>query len=123
MSKALKTVFVVHAIMSVIGGLLLLIIPGRFLNLLGWAPIDPILSRVLGAALLALGWSSFRGGRAAARTQVQILLELEAAFTVLACIGLLRHLLSASYPLMVWLLFAVYLIFAVAWIAFLARKE
>lgn len=123
MSKALNITFLIHAIVSVVGGLLLLIIPGRTLLLFGWAPIDPIISRLLGAALLALAWSSFRGWQATERVQVQILVELEAVFTVLACVGLLRHLLFARYLPIVWLLFAVFAVFAVAWIVFLVRRE
>jgi hypothetical protein len=46
-------------VVAVTFGLLMLIPPGRPLTLLGWAPIDPMISRLLGAALLALGWSSF----------------------------------------------------------------
>ena len=38
-------------------------------------------------------------------------------FAVLGCIGLLRHLLSAPYPLVPWLVFAIMATFAVAWIA------
>ena len=125
MSKLLKTTFLIHAVVSVVSGLLLLVMPGRILLSLGWAPIDPILSRLLGAALLALAWSSFRGWQAHAgqRAQVQIVLELEAAFSTLACVGLLRHLLFARWPLMVWLLFGVLLIFAACWIVFLMRRE
>ena len=123
MSKALNITFLIHAIVSVVGGLLLLIIPGRTLLFFGWAPIDPITSRLLGAALLALAWSSFRGWQATERVQVQILVELEAVFTVLACVGLLRHLLFARYLPIVWLLFAVFAVFAIAWILFLVRRE
>ena len=52
----------------------------------------------------------------------RILLEMELVFTVLGCVGLLRHLLRANYPLMVWLLFAVLAAFAVAWAIFLAVR-
>ena len=123
MSKALKITFLIHAVVSAASGLLLLVMPGRILQSLGWAPIDPIISRLLGAALLALAWASFRGWRAARREQVQMVLELEAAFATLACVGMLRHLLFAHWPLMVWLLFAVLLAFALCWIVFLLRKE
>lgn len=121
MSKALKTTFLIHGIVSLTLGALMLLIPGRFLMALGWAPIDPIISRLLGAALLALAWSSFRGWRATEWAEVAILVELEAAFCVLACVGLLRHLLIASYPFIVWLDFAVFLVFAIAWVFFLVR--
>lgn len=122
MSKALRGTFLVHAIVAVVMGLLMLLIPGRFLLFVGWAPIDPIISRLLGAALLALAWSSLRGWRASEWAGVAVLVELEAIFTVLACVGLLRHLLFAHWPLMVWLTFAVFLIFAIAWIYFLVRR-
>jgi hypothetical protein len=122
MPKALKYLFLIHAVVAVIFGALLLIAPGRFLVWVGWAPVDPILSRVLGAALLALAWSSFRGWQATERTQVTTLVEMEVAFTVFACLGLLRHLLFAHYPFIAWALFAVFAIFAVAWIVSLLKK-
>jgi hypothetical protein len=123
MSKGLKLTFLIHAIVAGLMGALLLVIPGRFLQAIGWAPIDPILSRVLGAALLALAWSSFRGWQASDWVQVAILVELEVAYTVLGCVGLLRHLLFARYPLIVWLDFVVLLLFAIAWIFFLVRGK
>ncbi len=123
MSKALKTTFAVHSIVSLVIGALLLLIPRTLLRGLGWNPIDPIISRLLGAALLGLAWSSFRGWRATARAQVAVLLEMEAAFTVLGCVGLLRHLLIGRWPLIVWVVFVVLLAFAVAWIVFLVRRE
>ena len=123
MSKALKTTFWVHSVVSLLLGAPLLIVPGRLLLALGWAPIDPLLSRVLGAALLALAWSSFRSWRASERQEVAIVIEMEAAFTVLACVGLGRHLFVARYPLVPWLLFALSLAFALAWGFFLVRRE
>lgn len=122
MSKALKFTFLIHAVVALILGALLLIIPGRFLGWVGWAPVEPIINRVLGAALLALAWSSFRGWLATERAQVAILVEMEAAFTVLGCIGVLRHLLFGGYPAMVWIVFAILALFAIAWIASLLKK-
>ena len=123
MSKALKTTFAVHGIVSLVIGALLLVIPGRSLLGLGWAPIDPIISRLLGAALLGFAWSSFRGWRTTERSQVAVVLEMEAVFTALGCVGLLRHLLFARWPLIVWAIFVVLLAFAVAWIVFLLRRK
>ena len=105
MSKVLRTTFLVHAVVSLLAGAPLLLVPGQMLTWLGWAPIDPLVSRVLGAALLALAWSSFRGWKATERTRVAILVEMEAVFAVLACVGLLRHL---------WLAFPVYIGLAAA---------
>lgn len=123
MSKMLRTTFLSHAAVAGIPGLLLLLIPGRFLLALGWAPIDPVLSRVLGAAFLALAWSSFRCWRAADQAETRILVELELAFTTLACVGLLRHLLFGRWPFVVWLLFAVFVLYALAWAMALFRRQ
>ena len=116
MSKSLRVIFLIHAIVSAVLGVLFLVVPGRFLGLFGWAPIDPITSRLLGAALLALAWGSYRGWRAAEKAQVAILIEVEAAFCVLASLGILRHLVVASWPWYVWLLFAGFVAWAIVWI-------
>ena len=122
MARWLKIVFLVHTVVAAVLGALLLAMPGRFLGWLGWAPVDPLLSRLLGAALLELAWGSFRGWRAQERARVAVLLEMEAVFTVLGCAGLLRHLLIANYPWMVWTLLAILAAFAVAWIVALFKK-
>jgi hypothetical protein len=115
MSKALRTIFLIHAIVAVVTGALMLFIPGRFLLAVGWAPIDPIVSRLLGAALLALAWSSYRGWRATEWAQVAIVVELEVAFTGLACVGIMRHLVAAPYPPIAWVTLGSFLVFFIAW--------
>ena len=123
MSKSLKYTFLIHVIVSLIFGAALLLAPGRFLGLFGWAPIDPLISRLLGAALLALAWSSYRGWGASSYEQVSVLVEMEVIFTVFGSVGLLRHLLKAWYPWYVWFLLAVLLVFAIAWAYHLWKKE
>ncbi len=122
MSKALRITFLVHAVVALVLGLPLLIVPGQFLDVFIWRPIDPLLSRLLGAALVALAWGSFRGWQATERAQVKTVLEIEAVFTVLGSIGLLRHLLIAPYPAIVWAVFILLVVFAIAWVIFLIKK-
>ena len=123
MSKTLKLTFLVHAIVSIILGAPLLAMPGLILQWLGWVPIDPIISRVLGAALLALAWGDFRSWRALSRREVAVLLEVQLGFATLGGVGLLRHLLLGRWPAMVWILFAAFLLFAVAWLAAVLAKQ
>lgn len=123
MSRGLRTLFLVHMAVALVFGVPLLLIPGRLLQWVGWSPIDPIAGRLLGAALLALGWSSFRGWQLMGKRDVRLLVEMEAAFTGLACVGLGRHLFFYSYPLFPWLVFAVLAVFFLAWGFFLVRRE
>jgi hypothetical protein len=123
MSKSLKYTFLIHVVVSLIFGAALLLAPGRTLGLFGWAPIDPLISRLLGAALLALAWSSYRGWGASSYEQVSVLVEMEVIFTVFGSVGLLRHLIKAWYPWYVWFVFAVLVVFAIAWTYHLWKKE
>lgn len=125
MSKALKYMFLVHAVVAAVVGALLLLIPGRFLGWINWEPIEPIANRLFGAALLGLSWSSFRGWRASEWAQVAVLVEMEAVFCTLASVAVARHLLVDWFPAAVWVVFAGFLVFAIAWIAFfvLGRRQ
>ncbi len=120
MARALKIILLVEAVLALICGLPLLAGPGRLLTWLGWAPIDPILSRILGAALMAFAWLLFRAWQGSPADS-RAVLEVQAAFTVLGCLGLLRHLLFARYPALVWALFAVLVVLAAVAVLFLAR--
>lgn len=123
MTRGLRTTFLVHAIVSVLAGLLMWLIPGRFLPLVDWPPIDAIISRLYGATLLAVAWSSFRGWRAGEWSQVSILVEMEAVLTVLGCVALLNHIVRGGIPSFGWFVLVLLAAFAVAWIYFLWRSR
>ena len=130
MSRSTRLTFGVHWIVALLVGLPLLIAPGRFLDIINWlqegnepGAAGALVSRLLGAAFIALAWGSFRSWRASKWDEVGFIVELEAVFTVLAAVGLLRHLLFDVYPWTVWATFAVFSLFAVAWIAILVRER
>ena len=122
MSTSTRITFALHAVFALIVGFFLLIWPGATLETIGWAESEPILTRFFGAALLGLAWSSFRGWRAEEWDQVNYLVELEVIFSVLASVGIIRHLLIASYPWYIWSILVIFLLFAVAWIVALFKK-
>lgn len=117
MSKLLKIAFIAQAILGILVGLPMLLAPGRFLSWVGWVPVDPILSRLLGAALVAMAWTSIYAARASSRAQVGILVQMQAIFSGLGALGCLRHLMTrASYPSQVWITFIMLVVFTVIWI-------
>jgi hypothetical protein len=115
MSSFLKSTFLVFGVLCLLAGAALLLAPGRSLGLLGWEPVDPLLTRLLGAALLGMAWGAWRVFRKAEKPQVSLLVELFCVFSALSTLGLVRHLVSAPYPLMVWILSALTLLFAILW--------
>jgi len=115
MAKLLKPTLLVHMVLALILGALLLIIPGKFLGWIGWAPVDPIISRILGAALLAMAWGNFRLWRGGSPAETRLWVEFGLAFDGLAAIGVLRHVLFGWWPAMVWILFAVLAVAAIVW--------
>lgn len=117
MSTLRKAAFSIQAILGILFGALLLVIPGRFLGLIGWAPVEPLLDRLLGAAFLALAWGSIAALRAKERSQVDLVLQIQIVFSLLGAVGFARHLFFAFYyPLMVWIVFAALVLFSLVWI-------
>lgn len=113
-TSGLRTTFLVHAIVAVVLGVPLFLVPGRTLLLVRWIPavfpvldtgvtvpgtvfVDAILMRVLGGAMLALAFSSYYGWRAGSWAEVAILVQLETVFNVLALIAFLVPVLVLNY--------------------------
>jgi len=136
-SKGLRNTFLVHTIVSAILGLALYVIPGRVLIWLGWFTkevvvtvgdtsvtasstllVDPVITRVLGAVLLALAFASFLGWRAKLHQEVSILIRLDFVFCVLALVAFLVRIVTLSLPtipVIWWVCIAILLGFAIAW--------
>ncbi len=124
MIKIVKILFLVYSINTLLLGLPLFLMPGRFLGLFGWEPVDPLISRLLGAALLAMTWCAFRGYLAYEPDQAKMLVSGNLVFTALGAFGLLRHLVGYYFPFMVWLVFGLLAFWAIVWavIAFRFRR-
>ena len=123
MNDELKAMFRLHLVASLLFGLPLLLVPGQFLGAFGWAPVDPILTRVVGAAILAFGWSSFRALGIDSEQVPVFIIEVEAVFTLIGAAAVLRHLLASGYPASVLVMFGILAVFGVAWIIFLLRER
>jgi hypothetical protein len=124
MSRSLRTIFLIYAILTFLLGALLFIIPGRSLGIFEWTPIDPLITRLLGAALLAMAVSAVRGYLARQRERVQITIEANLIFCTLGAVGFLRHLLVTDYyPLYVWIICGFLALWAIIWAWILLRRK
>ena len=134
-SQGLKMIFLVHAIVSAILGLGLWLVPGRLLTLIGWVPewitvldtelqvpgttfVDPFISRLLGAALLALAYTSFQGWRKGQWDKVAQVVQMEAAFCILGFLGLTISLFQTdrNIPAIAYAFVVLLAGFAIVWL-------
>ncbi len=122
MSRGLRIVFLVHAIVSVISGIVMYIVPGTWASSADWAPFDPAITRIYGAALLALALSSWLGFRATSWEEVRIVVQMEIAFTVLGALGGLYEVLFADAPSSAWASVVIFVAFAIAWFFYYRRE-
>jgi hypothetical protein len=141
-AKGSRNTFLAHAIVSTILGLVLFVIPGRMLLWLGYIPdqwevtvgstvtslpgtmlVDPVITRVLGAALLALAYASYLGWRAKQRQEISILVLFEFVFCALALLGILVRIvtLGLAMPVVVWVIIVILLGFLIAFGLMLRR--
>jgi hypothetical protein len=125
MQKILKILFMLYAVTTFVFGLPLFLAPGRFLGLFGWEPIEPLLLRLLGAALIAMAWCALHAFLAPEPDQVQMVVTGNLIFTSLGAIGFLRHLTGFYYPFMVWFVFILLAVWAIIWavVWFMLRKK
>ena len=81
------------------------------------ALVDPLLTRVLGAGLLALAFSSFLGWRASAWNQVALIVQVELAYCILGSLAFIGPIILLGHylPFIGYVLVAILLAFAAAW--------
>ena len=123
MPQGLKITFLVHAVVVLVFGVVMYLIPGTWARLVNWVPFDPGMPRGYGAAMLALAISSWLGYRAVRWEQVRIVVQMEIGFTVLGTLAALYEVLFAGGPSFLWIGIVIFVPFAVAWIYFYRQAQ
>ena len=123
MSRGLKVLFLIHATVSFIFGIQIYLIPGIWTGSVSWVPFDPVMTRLYGAALLGLAFSSWLGFRATNWGEVRMIIQMEIAFTASSALGGLYELLFASAPRVAWLIVLLYVAFGLVWFFFYRRAR
>ena len=112
--STLRGWFVVHFVVGLAVGLPLLVVPSLTLALLGWAPADPGVSRLLGAAWVALGVTSWRT-RQGSLEVVRAMLSLKSLWAGLGIFGAFGAI-GQGAPGAAWVVLFLCLVFLGVWL-------
>jgi hypothetical protein len=115
----LKTWFVIHFTVDLVFAIPLLLGPEVIMPWFGWQTVDPLTSRLVGAALLGIGVESLFSRNASPETFLS-LLRLKIIWASGAIFGMGLALIYGA-PSAAWGFIAVFLVFLIAWIYFFTR--
>ena len=113
----LKVWFEFHFIIDILFAIPLLLFPSEFLELLQWHTIDPFATRIVAAALFAIGIESFLGRNAGIETYKNML-NLKIIWSAVVIAGTIFSMIETSYTNTIaeWLLLLTFLFFNIVWI-------
>lgn len=110
----LRTWFIIHFAADMLFGIPLLFFPEWTMGLLVWSPIDPIASRVVGAALMGIGIESWLGRDASAEVY-RAMLNLKVIWSSSAILGIGLGLWNGGASAG-WVFLAVFFVFWLVWL-------
>lgn len=110
---ALRRWFVVHFVADLIFAVPLLLAPVATLRALGWTAIDPVVARLVGAALAGIGTESLLGRNGSVEA-FRSMLRLKCIWSGAATLGLALSILDGA-PRMTWAFLAVFVAFGALW--------
>ncbi|HEY4187004.1 MAG TPA: hypothetical protein VGP07_18145 [Polyangia bacterium] len=110
---SLRTWFAVHALIDVVCGVPLLLFPELVLPRLGWTAVDPVTTRLVGAALLGIGVQSWRGRNDGVEA-FRAMLGLKVVWSATAIVGL-SIAIARGAPSLAFVLLSVFLAFCGVW--------
>ena len=112
--NGLRTWFVIHFVADVLVGIPLLFFPHTILTLVGWTSYDPVMPRLVGAALIGIGVESLLSRKATADTFRAILnLKVIWASSALFAIG---AGLTEGAPSVAWAFLGIFFLFWCVWV-------
>jgi hypothetical protein len=110
----LRLWFTAHAAVCLAAAAPLLAAPQLVLHRLGWTAPDPAMTRLVGAALLAIGGQSLVVRRAGAETY-RTMLGLLVMWSLAAAVGLFVGIGDGAPPA-AWALLSIFVLFAGVWV-------
>lgn len=114
--NGLKTWFVIHFLADMLFAIPLIFFPEVILPWFGWGAIDPVMPRLVGAALLGIGGESLFS-RNASRDAFNSLLRLKIIWASAATLALGLGISKGSPPA-AWVFLAIFVGFLGVWVFF-----
>lgn len=111
---SLRTWFLIHFAVDWLFALPMMFAPVATLELLGWDSVDPASTRLVAAALLAIGGESLRMRKAGLEVY-RVMLDLKLIWSAGAMLGLGWSGLTHG-PVIIWGFFAIFAAFFVLWL-------
>ncbi len=112
---SLRAWFVVHFAVDMLFGIPLLVAPTLALPLFGWQVVDPLTSRLVGAALMGIGLESLLGRNASLETY-RAMLNLKIIWASSAVLGIGLSLLIEGAPVSGWAFLGIFAVFGAVWV-------
>ena len=112
--NGLRTWFVIHFAVDVLFAIPLLFFPHWLLSLFQWGVYDPIMTRLVGAALMGIGVESLLGRNADADT-FRAMLNLKVIWASSALFAFGVGIAEGAAPI-AWVLMGIFAIFWVVWV-------
>lgn len=117
----LRTWFKIHCVVDLLFAVPMMIAPVTTMGLFGWAPIDPVMTRVVAAALIGIGVESLLG-YGSTREHFRGMLRLKVLWSLAANVGIFASILQGAPPA-AWLFQAIFVAFSALWITYSLRMR
>ncbi|MBW1642649.1 MAG: hypothetical protein JRI53_08725 [Deltaproteobacteria bacterium] len=118
--KGLRFWFVVHFMLDVSFAIPLLLFPRETLQFFGWTQIDPLATRLVGAALMGIGVESLLGRNATVEA-FRAMLNLKVIWSLSAVFGITLSMVQGGTPVLGWAVLAIFGSFSILWISYRLR--
>lgn len=122
-SKGLKNIFLIHSVAGVALGLVYLLIPETFADLVNWPMQEVAPYRLIGAALCGFGTSSWLAFKSGEWERVRILVLAEVIWCGLGTVVMVHLMLTQDLPVIGWINALLFAFFAAAFGYFYQREN
>ncbi len=112
--QSLRIWFVIHFAVDIVFAIPLFFFPEVIMPMFGWRVVDPITTRLVGAALLSIGVESLLG-RNASREVFKAMLNLKIIWAFGAVLGIGLGI-RAGGPSLAWIFLMIFGIFLGVWV-------